>query len=109
MSPDCRSQGPRFESSAAALMSFGKTLIYICHTEPMQVMYKFWVPWQDSLKMLERHNGSRVKARVIIWKRHEVSSLADMSAIQEPTIIIIIIRVCSEKSALLILRICLFL
>ena len=41
------------------------------------------------LEMLERHNGSRAKARVIIGSAR-VSSLTDMSAIQEPILIIII-------------------
>ena len=42
--------------------------------------------------MLERHNGSHAKARVMIVERHKgVSSLTDMRAIQEPTIIVIII------------------
>ena len=41
------------------------------------------------LGMLERRNGSHAKARVILGS-FRVTSLTDMSAVQEPNIIIII-------------------
>ena len=45
--------------------------------------------------MLERHNGSHAKAEVIIMERQECPNLTNTSAIQEPTIITIIIITCT--------------
>ena len=62
----------RCSSPATALMSFGKTFMYICHTQPK------WCKWVTGrnlfLEMPARRNGSRANARVIIKSTRSVKS-----------------------------------
>ena len=77
-------------SPTAALMSFGKTLIFICYSPPKLMEYP---TGRNSLKALTPYYGSSATAGVIIWyfKRSRLYSYSGLGYINGPIIIIIII------------------